>query len=177
MARDRAADRVSAHRCVHPAGLVEAAVETMRIQAEVKGVSLEQEVPPHLPRIRGNPSQLHRVLLNLVENAIRHSREGGRIVVRAERTLHGVEIEVEDDGDGIPPAERGRVFRAFYGRDGQRAAGRSGLGLAIARAAVEAHGGRIWLAESMRGTRVRLSLPLPAEHRRARGCQAPPANS
>jgi signal transduction histidine kinase len=118
------------------------------------------------------------VLLNLIENAIRHTREGGRVVVRAERTFRSVELEVDDVGDGIPVAERGRVFGAFHGSDGERAPGRSGLGLPIARAAVEAHGGRIWLAESLQGTRVRLSLPAPPEHRRARGgCYEPARNS
>lgn len=176
-AREQVADRDTRAHCVEPAGIVEAAVETMRIQADVKGVRLEREVAPHLPTVRGNPSQLHRVLLNLIENAIRHTREGGRVVVRAERTLRSVELEVEDDGDGIPRAERSRVFAAFHGSDGQRARGRSGLGLAIARAAVEAHGGRIWLAESPQGTRVRLSLPAPAEQRRARGgCHEPARN-
>jgi signal transduction histidine kinase len=106
--------------------------------------------------------------MNLMENAIRHARPGGKVVVRAERTLCGVEIEIEDDGDGIAVEDRDRVFDAFYGADGRGSLARSGLGLAIARATVEAHGGRIWLADSRCGTRVRFSLPASSERRPAR---------
>jgi signal transduction histidine kinase len=164
LAREDAGDPDSTRECIASQGLIEAAVETMRIQAELRGVTVEHDLPSHLPPIYGNPVQLHRVLLNLIENAIRHAHDGGNVLVRVERTLSGVEIEVEDDGDGIAAEERDHVFVAFHGDDRRRSPARSGLGLAIARAAVEAHGGRIWLGESGYGTRVRLSLPAPREH-------------
>jgi hypothetical protein len=69
---------------------------------------------------------------------------------------------VQDDGEGIAPEERDRVFSAFHGADRGGSAARSGLGLAIVRATVQAHGGRIWVADSQSGTRVRLSLPTAA---------------
>jgi signal transduction histidine kinase len=82
-------------------------------------------------------------------------------VVRAEGNGDGVEVEIADTGDGIAPAERDRVFEPFFrgGADTARTRAGAGLGLAISRAIVEAHGGRIWLAESASGTRVRFSLP------------------
>jgi signal transduction histidine kinase len=164
LAREHAGDAGSMRECVAPQGAIEAAVETMRIQAEVRGVTLKHDLPSDLPSIYADPMQLQRGLLNLIENAIRHAHDGGNVLVRVERTLSGVEIEVEDDGDGIAAEERDHVFVAFHGDDRRRSPARSGLGLAIARAAVEAHGGRIWLGESGYGTRVRLSLPAPREH-------------
>ena len=75
-----------------------------------------------------------------------------------------IEIEVSDTGDGIATAERELVFGPFYrgGVDASRTSDGAGLGLAVSRAIVEAHGGRIWLAESAAGTRVRFSLPAAA---------------
>jgi len=148
---------------ISPQDLIEAAAGAMRIQAEASGVILEIDAPPCLPTVHANRLQLHRALVNLLENSIRHARDGGKVAVHAQRTFGGVEIEVEDDGEGIPAEERAHVFTAFYGADRRGSAARSGLGLAIAREIVEAHGGRIWLAESTSGTRVRLSLPAATE--------------
>jgi len=84
----------------------------------------------------------------------------GSVVVRAEPVPSGIEIEIADSGDGIAPEERDRVFTAFYrgGFDAARTGDGAGLGLAVSRAIVEAHGGRIWLADSTDGTSVRFSL-------------------
>jgi signal transduction histidine kinase len=153
---------------IRPLELIESAVAAIQIQAGAAGVVLEMDVPPCLPSLRASPTELRRTLLNVIENAIRHARKGGKVVVRAERTLCGVEIEVEDDGEGIALADRDRVFDAFSGADRRASLARSGLGLAIARATVEAHGGRIWLADSRCGTRVRFSLPVSRERRPAR---------
>jgi signal transduction histidine kinase len=147
---------------VCPHELIQTALDTMRVQAEGLGISLEATIAPCLPALRVEPTALHRALLNLTENAIRHARPGGSVVVRAENALGGIEIEVADDGDGIPPEERDRVFAAFYSGDRRSSSSRSGLGLAIAKAAVDAHGGRIWVADATSGTRVRLWLPVPA---------------
>jgi signal transduction histidine kinase len=117
---------------------------------------------PELAPARANPEKLQRVLFNLIQNAIRHTPADGSVVVRAQPAAAGIEIEVADTGEGIAPAERERVFSAFYrgGADAARGGDRSGLGLAVSRAIVEAHGGRIWVADSAQGTRVRFSLPL-----------------
>jgi signal transduction histidine kinase len=162
---------------ISPQALIEAVAETVRVHAEASGVVLEIDAPPCLPTIRANRLQLRRALLNLLENAIRHARDGGRVAVHAQRALGGVEIEVEDDGEGIADEERAHVFTAFYGGDRRGSPARSGLGLAIAHATVEAHGGRIWLAESAAGTRVRLSLPAATQRQLARGRRAPCSRS
>ncbi len=133
----------------------------MRLQAEVKGVAVLADVPPALLPAHANPEKLQRVLFNLIQNAIRHTPADGSVVVRAEPVADAIEIEVADSGDGIAPDERDRVFTAFYrgGVDAARTSGGAGLGLAISRAIVEAHGGRIWLPETSGGTRIRFSLP------------------
>jgi signal transduction histidine kinase len=141
--------------------LVGETVAAMRVQAEAKGVAVMAEVPAALVPAHANPEKLQRVLFNLIQNAIRHTPADGSVVVRAEPAADGVEIEVADTGSGIPPDDRDQVFTAFYrgGVDAARSGEGAGLGLAVSRAIVEAHGGRIWLADSERGTRVRFSLP------------------
>jgi signal transduction histidine kinase len=144
--------------------LVEETIEAMRVQAEVKGIQVTATLPGELRVARANPEKLQRVLFNLIQNAIRHTPADGSVVVRAEPSSEGVEIEVADTGSGIAPDDRASVFTAFYrgGTDAARTSEGAGLGLAVSRAIVEAHGGRIWLADSDRGTRVRFSLPATA---------------
>jgi signal transduction histidine kinase len=144
--------------------LVGETVEAMRVQAEVKGVAVVAEVPGSLAPARANPEKLQRVLFNLIQNAIRHTPADGSVVVRAEPIDGRIEVEVRDTGDGIAPEEREHVFSAFYrgGADGARTGAGAGLGLAVSRAIVEAHGGRIWLADAPVGTSVRFSLPVAA---------------
>jgi signal transduction histidine kinase len=136
-------------------------VEAMRLEAEAKGVAVTANVPETLSPARANPEKIQRVLFNLIQNAIRHTPADGSVVVRAEPVDAGIEVEIADSGDGIAPEEREHVFNAFYrgGSQAARASNGAGLGLAVARAIVEAHGGRIWLADSPGGTRVRFSLP------------------
>src|SRR5207302_53952 len=144
--------------------LVGETVAAMRVQADAKGIAVLTEVPDALQPARANPEKLQRVLFNLIQNAIRHTPADGSVVVRAEPVADRIEVEVADSGDGIAPEERERVFTAFYrgGADAARTSGGAGLGLAVSRAIVEAHGGRIWLADTAVGTRVRFSLPAAA---------------
>ncbi len=141
--------------------LVGETVEAMRAQADAKGVAVLAEVPEALAPARANPEKLQRVLFNLIQNAIRHTPADGSVVVRAEPVAGRIEVEVADDGEGIAPEEREHVFDAFFrgGAGAARSGGGAGLGLAVSRAIVEAHGGRIWLADTQAGTRVRFSLP------------------
>jgi signal transduction histidine kinase len=142
--------------------LVRETIEAMRPHAEASGVSIRTELEGALTPARGNPEQLQRVLFNLIQNAIRHTPADGSVVVRAEPGPdRAVEVEIADSGSGIEPEVRERIFEPFVQGPTRVAGtnGSSGLGLAIARAIVEAHGGRIWLAEANAGTRVRFSLP------------------
>jgi signal transduction histidine kinase len=141
--------------------LVAETVEAMRVQAEAKGVSVTAQVSEVAGVARANPEKLQRVLFNLIQNAIRHTPPDGSVVVRAEPVADRIEVEVADSGDGIAAEEREQVFTAFYrgGAGAARTGGGAGLGLAVSRAIIEAHGGRIWLADATAGTRVRFSLP------------------
>jgi signal transduction histidine kinase len=143
--------------------LVHDAVEAMRPTADAGSVAVRAELRAPLAPSNGNLEQLQRVLFNLIQNAIRHTPPDGSVTVRAEDVDGGVEIEVADTGAGIAPDQRQRVFEPFYRADASRHEPGAGLGLAIARAIVEAHGGAIWLEEATVGTRVRFRLPAATE--------------
>jgi signal transduction histidine kinase len=140
--------------------LVHAAVEAMQPSADAGSVAVRAELRPPLHPSQGNHEQLQRVLFTLIHNAIHHTPPDGSVTVRAEGVEGGVEVEVADTGSGIAPDQRERVFEPFYRVDASRTAPGAGLGLAISRAIVEAHGGEIWLEEAEIGTRVRFRLPV-----------------
>ena len=144
--------------------LVQETVAAMRVHAERKGVAISADLPASLRPARANPEKLQRVLFNLVQNAIRHTPADGSVVIRARPLEDRIEVEVADTGDGVASEERELIFGPFYrgGADASRTTDGAGLGLAVSRAIVEAHGGRIWLADSAVGTRVRFSVPLAA---------------
>ena len=144
--------------------LVTETVDAMRPQADARAVSVHAELDPRLAAAKANPEQIQRVLFNLIQNAIRHTPADGSVVVRTVGGPSAVEVEVADTGEGISPADRERVFEPFVQGAGReaRADGSAGLGLAIARAIVQAHGGEIWLEDARLGTRVRFRLPAAA---------------
>ncbi len=111
--------------------------------------------------LRADPERLTQVIRNLVSNARRHAGPDGRVELSARARGGQLTVRVDDDGPGVPPAERERVFDRFHrsaaSRD--RASGGSGLGLPIARSIVELHGGRIWIEDSpLGGARVAFEL-------------------
>jgi signal transduction histidine kinase len=143
------------------AALVAETVDALAPEAGAHGVELRSEIATALPAAHASPEKLQRVLFNLVHNGIRHTPAGGTVTVRAASADGSLEIEVADTGAGIAEDDRARVFDAFFrgGHETARGTSGAGLGLAIARALVEAHGGRIWLATVERGTSVRFSVP------------------
>jgi signal transduction histidine kinase len=145
-------------RQVELRGLIDDTVAAMRAPAEARGVALATELPSHEVLARADAEKVQRVLFNLIQNAIRHTPADGSVTVRARNAGSGVEIEVADEGEGISPDDSERVFDAFYRGDESRSEDGAGLGLAISRAIVEAHGGRIWLADGTPGTRVHFTL-------------------
>jgi two-component system, OmpR family, sensor histidine kinase BaeS len=103
-----------------------------------------------------------QVLTNILDNAMRHTPEGGTIALSAKQVKERIEFAIQDSGPGLPPEEVGRIFERFYRADPsrQREDGGSGLGLAIAKSIVQAHGGQI-TAESDPGKGLRVSITLP----------------
>jgi signal transduction histidine kinase len=139
--------------------LLHETIEAMRPAAEAEEVTVTAELDASIAAARANPEKLQRVLFNLIQNAIRHTPPDGSVTVRAESVGGGIEIEVADTGSGIAGEHRTRVFEPFYRADGARSDGGAGLGLAVSRAIVEAHGGTIWLEDAPVGARVRFRLP------------------
>jgi len=156
-------------RPLAPAAIVAEAAQAAGPAYAAKDVALETAPDDDLPPVAADGDRIGEVLANLLDNALRHTPAGGRVEVRAESRGEEVEFAVSDSGDGIAPEHLNRVFERFYRVDSGRARARggSGIGLAIARALVEAHGGRIQ-AESDgpgRGSRFIVSLPVAAESR------------
>ena len=130
-----------------------------------RGITLELEVAPDTPEIRGDAGRLEQALQNVAANAIRHTPAGGRVVLRASPDEGGVKITVRDSGQGIPPEHLPRVFDRFYKVDAARAGtavpSGSGLGLSIVRAIVETQGGAVTAANAPEGGAI-FELRLPA---------------
>lgn len=143
--------------------VIEAAVETLAPTAAAREVRIATEPATPSPVVRGDPARLQQVVWNLLANAIKFSRVGGTVVVRARRHGDCVDIEVQDAGIGIAPDFLPYVFDRFRQQDGSitRAHGGLGLGLAIVRQVVELHGGSVRAdsAGKDRGARFVVSLP------------------
>ena len=147
---------------VAPKALLERMVKSYHHLAGQKKVSLDAQCESGLPDIGLDPDRMAQVFGNLITNSLRYTPEGGKITLAAGQMGNRLEFSVMDNGQGIPVEALPHIFDRFYRADPARAQGsESGLGLAIARSIVEAHGGTI-LAESQvgRGTTVRISLQV-----------------
>jgi len=122
-------------------------VNALQFGATGRGIDLSANCPPEAPPVCADSQRLNQVLLNLIDNALRHTPQGGAVVVAVHFNATEVYVTVTDNGPGILAAELLHVFDRFYrgDRSRSRATGGSGLGLAIARQLVEAHGGQIWV--------------------------------
>ena len=125
-------------------------------------IDVDLEVEPSDLEADADPERLHQVVANLLDNAVRHSPSGGRVILTASGSNGTVRIEVADEGPGIPEAEAGRVFERFYRADAARTSsdGGSGLGLSIAQWIVDLHGGEIRAeGNDPHGCRMVVTLP------------------
>jgi signal transduction histidine kinase len=132
------------------APLVASALQLLRPEAEARGVALSAEVDEQM-EAQLAPDKIERVLFNLVTNALYHTPSDGSVAVRAELRNSDVLLRVEDTGEGLPAEAPGRMFERFWRADRARSSNGAGLGLAIARGLVEAHGGRIWAENRAQG--------------------------
>ena len=135
--------------------VAESVAEVYAPAAVERGQALSTAIAPGVT-LTGDRALLTQMIANLVENAIRHGRDGGRIAL----SVTPREVTVTDDGPGIPEAERERVFRRFHRLDAARSTPGSGLGLALVRAVADLHGIGIALEDAGPGLRVRLTLPV-----------------
>jgi two-component system phosphate regulon sensor histidine kinase PhoR len=144
-----------------PRDLLTRAAERLRPQTERARLDLVIDVPAGLPQVIADRPRVEQVMLNLVHNAIKFTRAGGTIAVRARRDGDQLVIEVNDTGAGIAQEELGRLFERFYKADKARRSDGTGLGLAIAKHIVQAHGGAIWVeSEVGRGSTFFFTLPI-----------------
>jgi signal transduction histidine kinase len=157
---------------IAPRALLERAAAAYRAQAEDRQVTLAVHSTPAVPDVDVDPERVAQVLGNLLGNALRYTPPGGTITLDATARDGAVQIRVEDTGTGIAPGDLPHVFERFYRVDPSRhqSDGSSGLGLAIAKSIVEAHGGNIAVASVLgQGTTFTLHLPIaqaePAPHR------------
>ena len=143
--------------------LVQQVVSEIEVARAGKRVHIEQEIPGDLPSLDADAERVHQVLFNLVDNAVRFVPDGGEVTIAAQRHNGSVEISVADNGVGIPREHLPRLFERFYRGDAARSrdGGGTGIGLAIARSVVEAHGGSI-RAQSEPGIGSVFSFDLPA---------------
>jgi signal transduction histidine kinase len=150
---------------ISPLELLERSAAARKSEANTKGVSLLIETSPGLPEVKVDADRMTQVLVNLLDNALRYTLEGGRITLSGTQIPEGVRIAVEDTGPGIPEQDLPFLFDRFYRGDKsrQREEGGSGLGLAIARSLVESQGGRIRV-ESKVGVGAKFIIELPIAH-------------
>jgi signal transduction histidine kinase len=145
-------------------GLVDAALSAFRAQRLDAKLELKTEVEPGLPLIQVDKEAMAGALLNLLQNAFKYTGPDKRISVRARKERAGVGIQVEDNGIGIAPKDRKKIFERFYRVDSllSRTTEGSGLGLSISKRIVEAHGGHISVTSSL-GQGSCFTLHLPAQ--------------
>jgi signal transduction histidine kinase len=142
------------------APLVASALRLLRPEAEARRVALSADVDETV-EARLAPDKFERVLFNLVTNALRHTPSDGSVAVRVEQRDSDLLLRVEDSGEGLAPEAPARMFERFWRGDQARSGNGAGLGLAIAKGLVEAHGGQIWAENRPQGGAC-VSFTLPA---------------
>jgi signal transduction histidine kinase len=155
------AGREAPHRAVDLSKVLVDAAGELGPVASQHAIAVEA---PEAAWVDGVPDELHRLVLNLLQNAVSHTPPGSRVTaqVRAGEAHH--ELVVEDDGPGVPAALRERIFDRFVRAQGD-AGGGTGLGLAIVRAVAESHGGSVRAEPGAGGTGARFVVTLPARDR------------
>jgi signal transduction histidine kinase len=145
-----------------PVEIVHEAVSLQKVLATDKTIDLEAEIAEPLPTINADRERILQVLQNLIENALKFTPEDGQIRVRAEEVPGAVRFSVADTGTGLGPEELEHLFDRFWQVRKTKKSG-AGLGLAIARGIIDAHGGEIWAeSEPGRGTTISFTVPTTA---------------
>ena len=154
--------RINIEQC-DPLEIAQLEVETARVHAP-GGVELVLKSPQSLPAVAADAGQLRQVISNLIDNAIKYSPDGGKVLVALEERDHHVRFAISDSGLGIPAPEQRRIFEKFYRLDPDmtRGIGGTGLGLYICRELVRRVNGRIWV-ESERGAGSTFFVEVPQE--------------
>ena len=140
--------------------LLHDAVEFVRPQADMRETHLSTNFDTRLPKVEIDSDMISRVVLNLLDNAIKFTQMRGTVSLTANALGNMIEIAVTDNGPGIPPDQLNSIFKKFTRVRRQDSPKGTGLGLAFCRLAVNAHGGRIWAESTLgQGTTIRFVLP------------------
>jgi signal transduction histidine kinase len=158
-------------RLIDIRGIVTTTAAALEPRYRAKGVNLETAVPTRSTVVYADSERVGQVLTNLLDNALRHTPTGGSVSITARWGDDDATVVVSDTGDGIPPEHLNRLFDRFYRVDAarDRAHGGAGIGLAIAKALIEAHGGSIQADSRGPGTGSAFSFSLPRDLLRAGG--------
>jgi signal transduction histidine kinase len=159
VARLESGTQQMAHEEVAPARLLDSAVTALDVQARDAGVRFDVAGAADLPSVRGDPDKLAQLFLNVLDNAVKHSPRGATVQVRGERDDGTVVVRVRDSGSGLPEGAHVRLFQRFYRGENALRNG-AGLGLAIAQAIAQAHGGSI-TAANVEGGGAEFAVRLP----------------
>jgi len=147
---------------IEPGQLLREIASLYQVQAQKKNIKLDLDIASHLPTFDVDPGRMTQVLTNILDNATRHTPEGGHILLSASEANDRVELSIQDSGPGLSSEDIGCIFERFYRTDSsrQREDGGSGLGLAIAKSIVQAHNGQLSAeSETGKGLKVIISLP------------------
>jgi signal transduction histidine kinase len=127
-----------------------------------RGQTLVTELPKSLPTVKADEVRLKQIVLNLLNNALKFTQEGGRIILRVTQKAESLIIEVEDNGPGIDEKEQAHLFEPYHRMEaGEEWLSGLGLGLALCKTLVELHGGKIWAkSQAGKGSIFTLSIPL-----------------
>ncbi|MBI2305627.1 MAG: HAMP domain-containing protein [Chloroflexi bacterium] len=143
--------------------VIQRSVEKVSLQGASKNISLEIDMPPLLAPVLADAHRLEQVLGNLLDNALRHTPSGGKISLKVNTEGRNHVVSISDTGHGIAAADLPFVFDRFYRADKSRsrATGGSGIGLAVVKQLVQAHGGKVWVeSQEGKGSTFYFSLPL-----------------
>ncbi|MCJ7700736.1 MAG: cell wall metabolism sensor histidine kinase WalK, partial [Anaerolineales bacterium] len=141
--------------------------QVLRAEKEGKPMSIHYDLPPNLPRVPGDEERVRQILDNLVINAYQYTPGEGQIDIRLQVHPAEIQVDIQDNGIGIPPADHEKIFERFYrGEDPLvLASGGNGLGLSIVRQITDMHHGRLWLtSEGIPGKGSTFSFTLPLHH-------------
>jgi signal transduction histidine kinase len=156
---------------IEPERLLREVASLYQYQTQRKNITLDLDIASPLSTIEVDPGRMTQVLTNILDNALRHTPEGGRIVLSAKEANDQIELAIQDNGPGLNVEDLERIFERFYRTDSSRQRddypGGSGLGLAIARSIVQAHGGQV-SAESEAGKGLKVMITLHKTSRRRR---------
>jgi two-component system, OmpR family, sensor histidine kinase KdpD len=162
VARLESGTQTMAREDVAPSRLLQSAIAALEVQAKDADVTFDVGGAEALPSLRGDADKLAQLFLNVLDNAVKHSPRGSTVHVRGNRDDGAVVIRVRDAGSGLPQGAQTRLFQRFYRGENAERDG-AGLGLAIAQAIAQAHGGSI-RASNVDGGGAEFAVRLPIAH-------------